>query len=66
MNDGAATNPAMLSTMAARLAEATGQPIEAASCELRMAVALLAVGLGADPRVVNHHLLPFGLQIVRT
>jgi hypothetical protein len=61
MND-AASIPAM-ETMAARLASATGNTLDAARLQLRMAFALLAVASGADPALVNEKTQGYGFRI---
>jgi hypothetical protein len=64
MNDAAATTtPATLDSMASRLAEVTGETFEDARQQLRMAIALLAVGRGADPAVVNERSRRYGFWI---
>jgi hypothetical protein len=63
MNDAAAADS--VDTMAVRLADVTGDSLEETLRQVRMALALLAVGLGEDPEAVNACTARYGFVLRR-
>jgi hypothetical protein len=62
MNNAATMN---LDAMAARLAQTTGAPVEVARQGLREALAMLAVGMGVNPSVVDGYTERHGFWLRR-
>jgi hypothetical protein len=62
MNSGAAST---MCSMAHRVAEVTGLPVQDAEQALRHAIALIAVGRGYDLDLIDRHTVPYGFWIRR-